>query len=425
MLEILFGFDWLGEQFVTSNQRLAVTAAAVGVLLAVLLSYRRVQDWLCNRVRPLYVDIITMGILVGTCILTLAIILGVWQQTQEVRDIYLELGLGAPAVARVVISAIILLSGLIVNRFTRRVIREVFASSTAVTDHQREVTHRLSQVAVWSITLLVVLGVWIDDLSGLLVGAGLFGAGLGMAARQTISSILAGFVLMFARPFEIGDWIEVEDNEGTVTDISIFNTRVQSFDGEYIMIPNDLIASSMVTNRSKRGRLRVEIEIGIDYTSDVERASELIETTMEDLDLAQAAPAPQVVSKGFGDSAVLLSARFWIDKPSARRRWQARTDAIGAIKDAFEKEGIKIPYPQRELSGRTERGGFEIAGRERGSSTVEGNGESTPDSDSSAGTAAEFDERGDSSADSNSDSNSGAESGSDPEDEQVATQEDD
>ncbi|GAB7020226.1 mechanosensitive ion channel family protein [Halostagnicola bangensis] len=419
MLETLFGFDWLGEQFATSNQRLAVTVVAVGVLVAVLLSYQRLQEWLGDRVRPLYVDVITMGVLVGTCLLSLAIILGVWQQTQEVRDIYVELGLGAPAVARVVISAIILLSGLIVNRFTRRVIREVFASSTAVTDHQREVTHRISQVAVWSITLLVILGVWIDDLSGLLVGAGLFGAGLGMAARQTISSILAGFVLMFARPFEIGDWIEVEDSEGTVTDISIFNTRVQSFDGEYIMIPNDLIASSMVINRSKRGRLRVEIEIGIDYTSDVERASELIETTMADLDLAEAAPAPQVVSKGFGDSAIMLSARFWIDKPSARRQWQARTAAIGAIKDAFEEEGIKIPYPQRELSGRAERGGFEIADQVRGSAPAEGNGESAPDGDSRARTSTEYDERGGGRTDSS------VESTSDSDDEQVATREDD
>jgi len=166
---------------------------------------------------------------------------------------------------------------------------------------------------------------------------------------------------MFARPFEIGDWVEVEDDEGIVTDISIVNTQLRSFDGEYIMIPNDVIASSTVTNRSKRGRLRLEVEVGVDYGTDVERAADLAEQAIDEVDEAIAAPSPQIVGKSFGDSAVVLGVRFWIDKPSARRHWKARTAAINAIKRAFEAEDIKIPYPQRELSGRAETGGFQIA----------------------------------------------------------------
>jgi len=212
------------------------------------------------------------------------------------------------------------------------------------------VTHRLSQVIIWSVSIVVVLGIWIEDLGSLLVGAGFLGIVLGMAARQTLGTVLSGFVLMFARPFEIGDWVEVEDDEGIVTDISIVNTQLRSFDGEYIMIPNDVIASSTVTNRSKRGRLRLEVEVGVDYGTDVERAADLAEQAIDEVDEAIAAPSPQIVGKSFGDSAVVLGVRFWIDKPSARRHWKARTAAINAIKRAFEAEDIKIPYPQRELS---------------------------------------------------------------------------
>ncbi|SFS53049.1 mechanosensitive ion channel family protein [Halostagnicola kamekurae] len=430
MFEVLFGLDWLGEQFSTSTQRLVVTIATVGVLLYVVVSYQRIQNWLSTRTRALYADFVTMFLLFCACGVALAVILGVWQETTLITNEFERLNPQSPEIARAVISAILLLSGFIVTRFVRRVIQELFSSSTAVTDHQREVTHRLTQVAIWALTMVVILGVWIDDLNGLLVGAGLFGAGLGMAAKQTLSSVLAGFVLMFSRPFEIGDWIEVQDSEGTVTDISIFNTRIQSFDGEYIMVPNDIIASGMIINRSRRGRLRVEIEIGVDYTADVERAAELAEQTLQDLEIAQTAPAPHVVSKGFGDSAVLLSARFWIDKPSARRRWRARTAGVTAIKDAFDEEGIKIPYPQRELSGRAERGGFVLAndeGIEPASADA-----ANSDDDSSGSHAAQYDERtdarskradSDSGRDANSDGD-GSDSESDEDGERVAPSED-
>ncbi|ELY39670.1 mechanosensitive ion channel family protein [Natronorubrum tibetense] len=361
MSEILMGFDWLSNVFETTNGRLAVTFAAVGVLLVVLLSYRQLQGWLIERTRPLYSDIISMGVLILTCLLSLAIVLGVWDQTSEIQSIYTDLDLGSDVIARGVFTFVLVIGTLIVTRFVRRVLQEVLASATAVTDHQREITHRLSQVLIWSVSLIIVLGVWVDDLGGLLVGAGFAGIVIGMAARQTLGTVIAGFVLMFDRPFEIGDWIEVDDEEGIVTDISIVNTRLQSFDGEYIMIPNDLISSSMVTNRSKRGRLRIEVDVGVDYSTDVERAAEIARAEVEELDESLTAPSPQVITKEFADSAVVLGVRFWIDNPSARRFSKSKTAAIHAIKRAFEDEGVKIPYPQRELTGRAETGGFRIA----------------------------------------------------------------
>ncbi len=361
MSEILTGLDWLSETADSQSLRLLVTIAAVGFLLAVLFSYRHMQAWVTKHTRPLYSDIFTLAVLIGSCLVSLAVVVGVWGQTDELRTIYVEYGFGGDAVARAVVTFIFLVGTLIVTRFVRRLLEEVLGSATAVTDHQREITHRISQVLLWSVSFVVILGIWVDDLSGLLVGAGFLGIVVGMAARQTLGTMLAGFVLMFARPFEIGDWIDVEGEDGIVTDISIVNTRLKSFDGEYIMIPNDVIASSTVTNRSKRGQLRIEVEVGVDYRTDVDRAAELAEGAIEDVDQALDAPSPDVVTKSFGDSAVLLGVRFWIDRPSSRRRWQARTAAVSAIKRTFEAEDITIPYPQRELSGRDETGGFRIA----------------------------------------------------------------
>ncbi|MXV60644.1 mechanosensitive ion channel [Natronorubrum sp. JWXQ-INN-674] len=361
MSVLLTALDRLSDAFGT-NFQIAVTIAAVGLLLIVLLSYRQLQGWLNERTKPLYSDIVSTTVLIGTCAATLALVLGVWGLTDELYDIYTEtLGLGDQIIVQAAVSFIFVVGTLIVTRFVKRVLDEVLGSASAVTDHQREITHRTSQVIIWSLSLIVILGLWIDDLGGLLVGAGFAGIVIGMAARQTLGTVLSGFVLMFDRPFEIGDWIEVDDEEGIVTDISIVNTRLQSFDGEYIMIPNDVIASSMVTNRSKRGRLRVEVDVGVDYASDPERAGDIAKTVVADLDESLTAPSPRVITKEFGDSAVVLGVRFWIDNPSARRFSKARTAAIHAIKARFEDEGIKIPYPQRELSGRAETGGFQVA----------------------------------------------------------------
>ncbi|AGB38360.1 mechanosensitive ion channel family protein [Natronococcus occultus] len=363
--------DWLSDVFQTTPPRIAVTLLAAAALVAVFLSFRRLQERLNERLRPLYSDIVATTLLVGTCVLSLAVIVGVWGQTNNLQYLYTEYDVGGDAVARGVFTFVLALAALIIMRVVQRVIDELLGSASAVTDHQREVTHRLSQVIILTVTVIVILALWVDDLGGLLVGAGFLGIIIGMAAQQVLGTVLAGFVLMFARPFEIGDWVEVEDDQGIVTDISIINTRIRSFDGEYIMIPNDVVASEVVTNRSKRGRIRVEVDVGVDYAADVDRASELAESAVAELEDSLGAPSPQVVTKSLDDSAVLLGVRFWIDKPSARREAEARTAAIHAIKAAFDDAGIKIPYPQRELTGREEAGGFRIGGGRTGRAEAE------------------------------------------------------
>ncbi|AXR77354.1 mechanosensitive ion channel family protein [Natrarchaeobaculum sulfurireducens] len=352
MSDVLVGFDSALGSIESTELKFAISVAALGLLVFVLLTYRSLQSWISSRSRPLYGDLVSTVLLVGTCAFVLAVVLGVWEQTGTVRDAYTDHGIDSALVPNAIASFILLVGTLIVTRFIRRLIDEVLGSSSAVTAHQREISHRVAQVIIWSVSLVVVLGVWIDDLGGLLVGAGFLGIVVGMAARQTLGTVLAGFVMMFDRPFEIGDWVVVDDEQGIVTDISIVNTRIRSFDGEYIMIPNDVIASSMVTNRSKRGRLRIEIDVGVDYDTDVEHAASLAESTVADLEVALSAPSPRVVSKEFGDSAVVLGVRFWIDDPSARRVSNARTAAINAIKREYDDAGITIPYPQRQLSDR-------------------------------------------------------------------------
>jgi small-conductance mechanosensitive channel len=229
-----------------------------------------------------------------------------------------------------------------------------------MTAHQEQIVTRVGQIGLLVVVAFVLLGFWGVDLGGLLVGAGFLGIVVGLAARQTLGSLIAGFVLMFSRPFEIGDWVEVGDEAGVVTDITIINTRLENFDGEFVVIPNDRVADRAITNRSQKGRLRLRVDVGIDYEADPATAAEVATTAIETVDHVVETPKPNVFPREFGDSAVVLEMRFWIEHPTPPKRWRAQARVVERVKVAFDREDITIPYPQRELSGRAGTGGFRI-----------------------------------------------------------------
>ena len=348
-------------------EQVGATAFAVALLAAALWLARRV--WRSRDSRLLHVAVGVVGLaMVGGAGTVVVVVWGVENVAVERLK---SLQVGVRVVARIVITmgffaAVYVGTGAlddVVERFTR--------TQEGITDHQAEVTFRILQITLYIAALIAALGFWSVDLSGLLIGAGFAGIVLGMAARQTLGAVIAGLVLMFSRPFEIGDWVKIGDKHGIVTDITIVNTRLQTFDGEYVMLPNDLVGSNEVVNRSRKGRLRIHVETGVDYGTDVDHAMDVAKSALNDLEDVLSVPRPQVVLKEFADSAVVLDIRVWIDKPSSRRRWRAQTAVIRAVKSAFEAEGIKIPFPQREVSGRAETGGFRVREQPSGNEAVE------------------------------------------------------
>lgn len=218
--------------------------------------------------------------------------------------------------------------------------------------HRREALHHGVQIFVYVGAFMFILTLAGVQPRDLVVGAGAAGLVLGLAARQTLGSVFAGFVILLARPFEVGDWVVIGDHDGLVRDISLFNTVLRTWDGEYVIVPNDQVSAESIVNRSREGRLRVSVDVGVDYDTDVRAAGELAREAMTGLDEVKDAPDPQVVLKQFGDSAVVLECRFWIANPSARKKWAAQTAVIEAVKDAFDDEGVTIPFPQRTLGER-------------------------------------------------------------------------
>ena len=288
----------------------------------------------------------------------------VWQVTAAIGLVTDAVFVNRWTAVRTLLVVTVVVVAYLLIRLLNRSIDRLAEEHGAITDHQSEVAYHVADVGVFVLASLVVLAIWGVRLGNLFLGAGVLGAVLGLAARETIGSITAGFVLLFSRPFRVGDWIEVEEYEGVVRDVTIVNTKLRTFDDEHVLIPNDEITSNPLVNRSENDRLRIDLDVGIDYATDVDHAMETAEDAMGELDELRSVPAPRVVLREFADSGIVLELRFWIDKPSANRVWEAKTAVIRAVKTRFDHEGISIPFPQRTLTAR-EDSGFDVATAER------------------------------------------------------------
>ncbi|ELZ55199.1 MULTISPECIES: mechanosensitive ion channel family protein [Halorubrum] len=321
--------------------------ASAGIVVAVL-AVRFLTGRLKRRDEALsstYRLLLSAAVGVATALGAIALI-AVWDRSGALFET-VQSALSADQLSNVVLAVILLAIAYALTDFLGGVVREIGSESASISKHQQEVILRITQLTVYTAASVSVVGLFTDNVGSLLVGAGFLGIVVGMAARQTLGAVLAGFVLMFSRPFEVGDWVEVGDHEGTVTEISIMSTRLRSFDGEVITMPNDTVRSGSIVDRSRRNRLRIEIEVGVDYDTDVERAVAGVEDVAE-------MPEPNAVTKRFADSAVVLGLRYWIRNPSMRKRWRTQTAAMNAMKDALEAEGIVIPFPQQTLSARSD-----------------------------------------------------------------------
>ncbi|MFW6457791.1 MAG: mechanosensitive ion channel family protein [Halodesulfurarchaeum sp.] len=287
-------------------------------------------------------------------------LVAVWGELETIFTWVQNVHLPMSTIVKTIVTVLLVIGAYSGMGILRNWVDQATSQSERISAHQEEITLRVLQIILLITTSIILLTMWGVDLGGLLVGAGFLGIVAGLAAQQTLGSLIAGFVLMLSRPFEIGDWVEIGEHEGIVSEVTIVNTRLENFDGELIVLPNDSVGNATIINRSKKGRLRLRVEVGIDYDADPERAMEVAREALVDVEQILTVPRPRVVTQRMADSAIVLEMRFWIDKPSARRRALAVTGAIKAVSDAFEEEEIKIPFPQRELSERGETGGFRV-----------------------------------------------------------------
>ena len=217
-----------------------------------------------------------------------------------------------------------------------------------------ELLARFSGFIILATAIIIALDLLGVNVMPFIAGAGVAGVAIGFAAKDTLSNLIAGILLIIDRPFEVGDRIEVWSAPagtatwGDVIDIGLRATKIKTTDNIVIIIPNnEIMLRDIINYTTITEKIRVRIDIGIAYDADMQKAKDIILKTADSAAWVAKQPAPVVVVKNFGDSSVDLQLRVWID--DARKRIHTISYITDRVKTVFDEEGIEIPYPKRDI----------------------------------------------------------------------------
>ncbi|HKL62177.1 MAG TPA: mechanosensitive ion channel domain-containing protein [Woeseiaceae bacterium] len=187
------------------------------------------------------------------------------------------------------------------------------------------------------------LGIQTTSLIAVLGAAGL---AVGLALQGSLSNFAAGVLVIIFRPYKVGDYIEAAGVAGTVDEVQIFNTVMNTPDNKRIIVPNSQITGGIITNYSAHETRRVDFTFGIGYADDIDKAKKIIEEVLTTDERVLEDPAPQIVVAELADSSVNIVARPWA---KAADYWGLKFDVTETVKKRFDAEGISIPFPQRDV----------------------------------------------------------------------------
>ena len=195
------------------------------------------------------------------------------------------------------------------------------------------------------IAFVAGLGSFGIETTSIIAVIGAAGLAVGLALQGTLSNVAAGVMLLFLRPFKVGDWMETGSVSGTVIEIGLFSTIINTFDNIYISVPNSSIWGSIIINHSKYNTRRMDLDIGISYETDLDYAEKTLMALVSD-DRVLAEPAPQFLVVAYADSAITVRLRLYANVDSY---FPLFWDMMRQIKPALDNAGISIPYPQRDV----------------------------------------------------------------------------
>jgi len=187
--------------------------------------------------------------------------------------------------------------------------------------------------------------------ASILAGLGILGLALGFAFQDTAANFMSGIFITFQRPFSIGDVIETHDGVmGTVADIDLRVTKVQTFDGPMVHVPNRFLFQETFTNYTAMGKRRIRIDCGVSYGDDLDKVEEIAIAAMENIPGRIESEEVTVFWKEFGDSSINFSVNIWLNYSRTDKAYvSVKNTAIKNLKKAFDENDIMIPFPIRTL----------------------------------------------------------------------------
>ena len=212
----------------------------------------------------------------------------------------------------------------------------------------------LVRYAGMTLTLVVALGKFGVETTSIIAVLGAAGLAIGLALQGTLSNVAAGLMLVFLRPFKIGDWIEAAGMSGSVREIGLFTTVIDTFDNVFISVPNSSIWSATIINHNKIGSRRLDLDIGVGYDTDLDVAEKALLSLARDSRVLDD-PAPVFLVVSYDDSAITVRLRLYANFDDF---FALSWDLNRQLKSVLDAHNIDIPFPQRVVhhKGATDEG---------------------------------------------------------------------
>ncbi|WP_430468143.1 mechanosensitive ion channel family protein [Winogradskyella ouciana] len=250
-----------------------------------------------------------------------------------------------------ILAILVMVAAFFAARYISKIVGKL-VSKKIEQDSIKNAIARVSAVVVVALGLFIALGVMNlgKALTSLLAGAGVVGLAIGLALQGTLANTFAGLILSFRKKIRIGDWVETTGYSGEVMDINLKDFTLKESDNNIVVIPNKTILDNPLKNYSLTTKMRVFLECGVGYESDLEKVEQLTkEVIANTFDQVEKPEDVEFYYTEFGGSSINYLCRFWIDAESMLEKLKAKTKAIIEIKKAYDKEDINIPFPIRTL----------------------------------------------------------------------------
>ena len=251
-----------------------------------------------------------------------------------------------------IIFILVLLAFRALSRLTRRAVSAACDRSGAdISSLLKDILASVSGGAVMVIGVLMALSQVGISLGPMLAGLGVAGFVVGFALQDSLSNFAAGGMILIYRPYDVDDFVEIAGASGLVKKMSLVSTTIATFDNQTLVVPNSKIWGDVIKNVTAQKVRRVDLEFGIGYSDDIEHAERVLEDILDNNEMVLKKPEPMIKLHALADSSVNFAVRPWV---KTEDYWDVYWDITREVKMRFDREGISIPFPQRDVHMFTE-----------------------------------------------------------------------
>ena len=248
--------------------------------------------------------------------------------------------------SKVLKALVVFLVGWVIIRIVLRLLRRGLSRSKSIDPTMHSFLLSLSRIAMIVVLVMICMDVLTIPITPLITALGAVGLAASLAVKDSLANLLGGALLLISKPFGVGDYCEIDGLAGTIAEIGLIYTFLNTSDNKRICIPNGQVGNARIVNYSAEDGRRLDLTFSIGYDADFDRARQIILEVVQRHPLARKGPSPLVRMSAHAASAIEITCRVWVD---TAHYWDLNFDLLEQVKREFDSAGIAIPYPQMDI----------------------------------------------------------------------------